>query len=139
MPTHTFQNRKPERGLLPDGKHKLRVVDWESKLSQQRNDMIVLKVKGDGAGSFFDHLVFTESSEWKIDQFLVAIGKAPKIGESVDFGDDLLKNAEAWANVGHEEYTHNGEKRVKNVVVEWLPPQETPAQTISKAEPDQFD
>lgn len=136
MPTFTFENRKPEAGALaPDGIHDVFVVDFDFRLSSNQNDMVELKLRVPGYGPFYDNLVFTEAAAWRIDQFLVAIGKAPAVGESIEINEDLLKGAKAKAKIGHEEYTHNEKKRTKNVVVEWLPSE------ISKAEPekDQFD
>lgn len=122
MPTHTFQDRKPERELLPKGKHLLTVKEWESKVAKKSgNEMIELKVKGDGGGAFFDRLVFTADAEWRIDQFLLAIGKAPPKGQAVDFNDELLSNARFWAMVDIQDYEDaNKVKRQKNVITEYL-------------------
>lgn len=122
MPTHTFNDRKPERDLLVEGEYLLTVKEWESKIAKKSgNEMIELKVKTDGAAAFYDRLVFTEEAEWRIDSFLKAIGKAPAVGASVNFDDDLLKEVRAWAKVGVEEYTDDrNQKRKKNVVLEWI-------------------
>lgn len=94
-----FKTSNPQAGdrfLVPDGLYCVEAIDAKEKTSKTGNPMIELKleVKLEGGGSgpkFFDWLVLSESTAWKMDQFLAAAGKHPGEGVEVDVdADDLI-------------------------------------------------
>lgn len=81
--------------------------------------MIELKLKVEPDGPvFYDHLVFTESSFWKIDVFRAAIGETVIANEEIEIVADDLIGRQGRARLVVEEY--NGRKR--NKVAAWLVP-----------------
>jgi hypothetical protein len=94
--------------------------------------MIVLELcAGDSDVRFLDHLVFTESSAWKIAQFLNAMGEE-LIDQDIDPDDYIGRTARAI--VGAREY----QGRIQNCIESWLPPESTSAaaSSPSAAQPD---
>jgi hypothetical protein len=82
-----------DRFLVPDGIYCVEVLDAKEKTSKQGNPMIELKlqvVPGEGGSGpkFFDWLVMSESSAWKLDQFLAAAGKHPGEGVEIEIEPD---------------------------------------------------
>ena len=82
-----------DRFLVPDGIYCVEVLDAKEKTSKQGNPMIEFKLQvvpeGGGSGpKFFDWLVQSESSAWKIDQFLAAAGKHPGEGVEIEIDPD---------------------------------------------------
>jgi len=77
--TFTGQKAKVFEPLEP-GDYKFVVVDFEFGTSQAGNEVLKLTLETDAGKRFFDTLVFTDKAFWKIDTFLTAIGKAPKVG-----------------------------------------------------------
>ena len=84
------------RFLVPDGLYCVEIIAAKEKTSKSGNEMFELKleVRPEGGGSgpkFFDWLVLSESTAWKMDQFLAAAGKHPGEGVEVDVdADDLI-------------------------------------------------
>jgi hypothetical protein len=94
--------------------------------------MIELKLRAEPGGVvFFDHLVFTESSFWKIDAFRAAVGEKVTPDQEVEMHADDLIGRKGRARLNVEEY--NGRKR--NKVVAWLLP--APSATVKGAPVDQ--
>jgi hypothetical protein len=86
--------------------------------------MIELKLRAEPGGAvFFDHLVFMESSYWKIDAFRAAIGEKILPDQEVEIHADDLIGRKGRARLIVEEF--NGRKR--NKVAAWLLPTPAPA------------
>jgi hypothetical protein len=84
-----------DRFLVPDGIYCVEIIDAKEKKSKTGNPMIELKheVRLDGGGSgpkFFDWLVMSDASAWKLDQFLAAAGRHPGEGVEVNIEADEL-------------------------------------------------
>jgi len=105
------------RTVVSPGKYEVQVVGAKNQISQNGNEMIVLRISVAGAARLFsDHLVFTESSLWKIADFLTAMGEEADEEHDIEPGNYLGRVA--LAKVGVEEY--NG--RAHNKIEKWLPP-----------------
>lgn len=122
-PQITFKNEPPkEFSLAPNGDHALTVIEASVKMSKSSpNEYIELKCKEPVSGAhIFENLVFCESMQWKIEQFLKAIGHVPQVGDVVNFDRDFIKNvvigSRFFAKVGVEEYESQGKKKTRNTV-----------------------
>lgn len=114
------------RTVLPPGDYEVRVASATDKVSANENEMIVLRLSVEGHPQLFsDHLVFTESSSWKIAQFLTAMGE--EVADDVDIHAADYVGRCARALIGVEEF--NGIP--KNRIEKWL----SPAKTVPAAEP----
>jgi len=138
-PSITFKNEPAkEFSLATVGDHVLQVIEANVKMSKSSpNEYIELKCKEATSGShIFENLVFCEAMQWKIEQFLKAIGHVPAIGEVVNFDKDFINKvvvgARFWAKVGVEDYESQGKKKTRNTVEtiytnKGVPTHETPA------------
>lgn len=83
---------------MKDGQYLCAIIGAEEKTSKRGSEMIELKCEAIGPnieeekGSiFYDYLVFSESSFWKIDDFRRAIGETIVEGAEVSIeADDLI-------------------------------------------------
>ena len=117
------------RAFVEPGKYEVSVVGAKSSVSKKGNQMITLRLSVEGAHRLFsDHLVFTESSFWKVADFLIAMGHPPSGEVDLDFDPQNYVGCTAVALVGVEEF--NG--RSQNKIERWLPPTSTPTQEKSK-------
>ena len=130
MPTYRASEPTARPDFAPAGDYEIEVLNAEESVSKAGNDQIELKLKAlpDGA-VFFDHLVFTESSFWKIDAFRAAIGEKVMPDQDVEIHADDLIGRKGRARLTIEEY--NGRKR--NKIAAWLLP--TPAAANAKGAP----
>src|SRR6185312_8555619 len=86
MAKYTFTGQKAkEFQPLEPGDYKFVITDYEFGTSAGGNEMCNITMETQEGKKFFDRLVFTENAWWKIDTFLAAIGKAPKVGLTFDF------------------------------------------------------
>jgi hypothetical protein len=109
--------------MLPPGEYTVRVIEAKEDTSKSGNDMLklkfrVIKSNGTEGPALFDNLVFTESSLWKVDQFLDACGQHP--GEGVDFDLDpqSMVGWECKAKLKHDTYQGNTNLKVDAFIVE---------------------
>src|SRR5437879_296946 len=125
MPTYHASEPTARPDFVQPGDYEVEVVNAEETVSQKGHDMIELKLRAEPGGAvFFDHLVFTESSFWKIDAFRAAIGERVTPDQEVEIhGDDLI-GRKGRARLVVEEF--NGRKR--NKIGAWL----LPAQAADK-------
>lgn len=85
-----------DRFLVPDGIYEIECIDAREKTSKGGNPMIeinwqIVGTNGDNGPKFKDWLVMSEAVAWRIDAFLVAIGKHPGEGVEVELeADDLI-------------------------------------------------
>jgi hypothetical protein len=123
MPTYTASEPAKLLDFVEPGDYPVEIIDATETISQSGNDMIELKLRTQPGSIVYDHLVFTPSAFWKIDQFRVAIGESVESGEVEVNGEDLIGRA-ATVRIVVEEY--NGRKR--NKVGAWLAPAPAQAQ-----------
>lgn len=95
--------------FVPAGDYRLKVVEASEDTSKAGNDMIKLKlriVKEDGSNgpALFDYLVFSESSRWKVDAFLMSAGQHPGEGEALSLEADDMIGWEVQATLKVESY-----------------------------------
>jgi hypothetical protein len=102
------------------GEYSVEITGAEETVSKNKNDMIELRLKVEPDGVvLFDHLVFAESSFWKIDAFRASVGEKVVPGEEVDIVADDLIGRTGKVRLIVEDY--QGRKR--NKVAAWLVPQ----------------
>lgn len=111
----------------PPGLYKATLVECNLKESKKGNEMlecIYELVGGDYKGSrVWDYVVLNEASEWKLRQFLEAVGKvAGKRGAKGSFDPDEFEEAEVQVRLKHE--TYNDEPRARVAAVLPLPEDE---------------
>ena len=114
----TYKSGSPSASafFVEPGTYKLRVIEAEEDTSKSGNDMVKLKlrvIKDDGreGPALFDYLVLSETTGWKIDQFLSACGEHPGEGEDVDLDVDKMIGWECEAELTVE--TYQGKKSNK--------------------------
>ncbi len=123
-PLITFKNEPPKTfESVANGDYALTVTEANVKMSKTSpNEYIELKCKEPVSGAnIFENLVFCDSMQWKIEQFLKAIGHVPAIGEVVNFDREFISKvvvgSRFFAKVGTEEYPAAGGKtKTRNTV-----------------------
>ena len=119
MPSYRSAEPTFRPDFVPAGEYSVEVINAEETVSQKGHDMIELKLRVEPDGPvFFDHLVFTESSFWKIDSFRAAIDETVLPNEEIEIIADDLIGRQGRARLVVEEY--NGRKR--NKVAAWVVP-----------------
>ena len=119
MPSYRSAEPASRPDFVPAGEYSVEVINAEETVSQKGHDMIELKLRVEPDGPvFYDHLVFTESSFWKIDVFRAAIGESVIANEEIEIVADDLIGRQGRARLVIEEY--NGRKH--NKVGSWLVP-----------------
>lgn len=108
----------------PPGLYRAKLAECNVKKSKAGNDMlecIYELSRGDYKGSrVWDYVVLNEASEWKLKQFLEAVGKiAGKKSEKGAFDPDEFEDAEVQVRLKHE--TYNDEPRARVAAVLPLP------------------
>jgi hypothetical protein len=104
------------------GEYSVEITGAEETVSKNKNDMIELRLKVAPDGVvLFDHLVFADSSFWKIDAFRASIGEKVVPGEEIEIVADDLIGRTGKVRLIVEDY--QGRKR--NKVAAWLVPQTT--------------
>lgn len=108
----------------PPGLYKAKLAECNLKESKSGNEMlecIYELIAGDYKGSrVWDYVVLNEASEWKLRQFLEAVGKvAGKRGAKGSFDPDEFEDAEVQVRLKHE--TYNDEPRARVAAVLPLP------------------
>jgi Protein of unknown function (DUF669) len=107
--------KKPR--YVPDGEYEVEVISARSQTSRNNNEMIVLKVSvGPGRCIIFDHLVFTDASDWKIAQCLTAVGIELQDGD--DIHPRLFEHRRGRALVTVTMF----DGCLQNKIAKWLPP-----------------
>ena len=90
------QTASNDRFLVPDGIYEIECVEAIEKTAKSGNPMIqltweIVGKNGDNGPRLKDWLVMTEAVAWRIDAFLVAIGRHPGEGVEVELeADDLI-------------------------------------------------
>jgi hypothetical protein len=123
MPTHTFQNRKPSTELLPEGKALLTLKGWKTDTINKK-EVAILRWESEGI-AIKDNLFLTEAAGWRVDQFLVATGKAAEGDEGKEFEfpshEMLPTGLRVWADIGVETFEGKDKKsHSKNAIKEYL-------------------
>ena len=97
----------------------MEIVGGYDCVSKNENEMMVLKVRVKGyARTFFDHLVFSDASDWKIASYLISMGQEVADDEELDLrAHDYIRRT-ARAEVGIREFRGLKQNYIKN----WLPP-----------------
>ena len=104
------------------GEYSVEITGAEETVSKNKNDMIELRLKVAPDGVvLFDHLVFADSSFWKIDAFRASIGEKIVPGEEIEIVADDLIGRTGKVRLIVEDY--QGRKR--NKVAAWIVPQTT--------------
>lgn len=118
-----FKAGKPEASqfYVEPGDYRCKVVEAKEDTSKAGNDMITAKcrvIREDGTEgpAFFERLVFTEKTFWRVDQFLKACGKHPGEGEDIAIDADDMIGWEFEATLTIEEY----DGRKSNRIAEFL-------------------
>lgn len=98
-----------------EGQHVVKLVEIEETESQAGNDMLnatfkVIKGQSTGA-TLYDNFVLTEKALWKLQSFLVAIGK--KADGKVMLDLDALIGKTCIVEVEHEEYDGKTRARIQ--------------------------
>lgn len=115
---YTSQDAENKPRYVPGGDYLVTVIEATETIAKESGaEMIKLKLEVEEHGvRFFDYLVATESSFWKIDTFRKAIGEKVVEGEEVElFADDLL-GRQAYATLRVEEF----DGRKNNKIDAWL-------------------
>jgi hypothetical protein len=108
----------------PPGLYKATLAECNLQESKKGNEMLECIYElagGDYKGSrVWDYVVLNEASEWKLRQFLEAVGKvAGKRGAKGSFDPDEFEDAEVQVRLKHE--TYNDEPRARVAAVLPLP------------------
>lgn len=108
----------------PPGLYKAKLAECNLKESKSGNEMlecIYELISGDYKGSrVWDYVVLNEASEWKLKQFLEAVGKINgKRGAKGSFDPDEFEDSEVQVRLKHE--TYNDEPRARVAAVLPLP------------------
>jgi hypothetical protein len=104
--------------ILEPGEYDFEVVEAHNKSGKKppHNDQIELRLKSQDA-IYFDYLVFTDKSFWKVNQFRKAIGQEIEEGEDeIDFNAEDCLGATGRVMLTVDTY----EGKRKNKVVEYL-------------------
>ncbi len=110
------------QSVVPPGEYNVTVKIATLKQSTTGNEMFVLRLAAGSSDCWFnEHLVFADSSYWKIAQFLTAMGKQLTGDEDINPGEYV--NRTARAVIGVQDY--NG--KPQNFIQKWLPPKSEPA------------
>ena len=105
--------------VVPPGEYEVEIVGAYDCVSKNENEMMALKVRVKGhARIFFDHLVFSEASDWKIASYLISMGQEVADNEELDLRARDYIDRTARADVGVREF--RGLKQ--NYIKKWLPP-----------------
>lgn len=98
-----------------EGQHVVKLVEIEETESQAGNDMLNATfkvVKGASTGAtLYDNFVLTEKALWKLQSFLVAIGK--KADGKITLDLDALIGKTCIVEVEHEEYEGKTRARIQ--------------------------
>ena len=98
-----------------EGQHVVKLVEIEETESQAGNDMLNATfkvVKGASTGAtLYDNFVLTEKALWKLQSFLVAIGK--KADGRITLDLDALIGKTCIVEVAHEEYDGKTRARIQ--------------------------
>jgi hypothetical protein len=136
MPAYRSGDNSPRPDYVEAGEYNVEVLDAIESISSAGNEMIQLKLKALPSGAvFYDHLVFTESSYWKVDLFRSSIGEKIETGVEVEVRCDDLIGRRGRARLIVEEF--GGRK--KNKVAAWLVGGARPQQPVSKGGVDDDD
>ena len=124
MPNITFTEEAPRSDTattprnLDEGEYELRIKDYEFRTSKAGNEIINIMYEEVKTKKYiWDNLVFTPKAQWKIKQFLPAIGQ--EVGKSVKMDENYMNNIvgeHLWAQVGTDTY----EGKTKNTVEKYL-------------------
>lgn len=111
------QTASNERFLVPDGIYEIECVEAVEKTAKSGNPMIqltweIVGKNGDNGPRLKDYLVMTESVAWRIDAFLVAIGRHPGEGVEVELDADDLIGVSTRARLKQEKDTKGTNMRV---------------------------
>lgn len=107
-----YKSGQQQQGeLLPEGDYPFTVEAAVLKTSSNGNEMIELRLRLPKGGVAFDHLVFSDSSGWKIDQFRTSIGELVLLDEMVDVAPAELIGKTGLVHIIVEEW--QGKKRNK--------------------------
>ena len=98
-----------------EGQHVVKLVEIEETESQAGNDMLNATfkvVKGASTGAtLYDNFVLTEKALWKLQSFLIAIGK--KADGRITLDLDSLIGKTCIVEVEHEEYDGKTRARIQ--------------------------
>lgn len=119
MPSYTAS--KPSTGgalYVPPGDYKLKVLDAVDETSSNGNEMITMRMgvimpDGSKGPSFFERLVFTPKSFYRIDNFLASCGEHPGEGKSRSLEADDVIGWECRARLKVEEYDGRKNNKVE--------------------------
>lgn len=106
-----------DRFLVPDGIYEIECVEAIEKTARSGNPMIqltweIVGKNGDNGPRLKDWLVMTEAVAWRIDAFLVAIGRHPGEGVEVELEADDLIGVAVRARLKQEKDTKGTSMRV---------------------------
>lgn len=111
------QTASNDRFLVPDGIYEIECVEAIEKTAKSGNPMIqlnwqVVGKNGDNGPKFKDWLVMTEAVAWRIDSFLLAIGRHPGEGVEVELDPDDLIGVSTRARLKQEKNDKGTSMRV---------------------------
>jgi hypothetical protein len=92
--THKAGSTASDFSNIPDGEYSLKVIDAKEGLSKKGNPMITVRFEVSDnfqkVGTVVDYLTFSESTHWRVNQFLKGCGKHPGDGEDVEMDSDEM-------------------------------------------------
>jgi len=116
--------------FAPPGEYQVEVVSAKERMSKNRNETIALRLSvGEDTLSFREDLVFTESSYWKVGQFLTAMGEEAADDKDIEAADYVGRTARAL--VGVREF--RGLRQ--NYIERWLAPETANAESTQAKSP----
>lgn len=131
---YTSSNQENRDFHVQPGDYDIRVIDAVETVSKTTGaEMIKLTLEVEGHGCrLYDYLIASESTAWKIDSFLRAIGETVIEETEVEISARDLVGQSARARLKTEEY--NG--KLNNKVDTWLDPAKSSPQPADTAKED---
>lgn len=130
--------------LLPEGKYRFKVTGFEraqytpspqSKIrdvSPMAELDLSISSPEHGSTTVKENLILHTKMEWKISEFLLAIGQKQK-GEATNPDWSKIFGAEGWCELEVNKYTNkNGEQRENNRVKQFIAVEDAPQQPVQQ-------
>lgn len=103
--------------LLSEGKHLLKVVSCEKKMTKNGNEMFAIKYEDKDGNAVYDNLVFTEKTLNRVKKCFSNLGL--DINGEFDYQPEDLIGCYMNAEIKIEDYEYNGKKGQRNTIDLW--------------------